>query len=89
MSFTLSILDRRILQLALPSVINNITIPLLGLCDLAVVGHIGSGIYLAAMSVATTFFNVTYWLFGFLRMGSSGLTAQAHGAGDLKAIKYR
>lgn len=86
MSFTLSILDRRILQLALPSVINNITIPLLGLCDLAVVGHIGSGIYLAAMSVATTFFNVTYWLFGFLRMGSSGLTAQAHGAGDLKAI---
>lgn len=86
MSITLSTLDRRILQLALPSVINNITIPLLGLCDLAIVGHIGSGIYLAAMSVATTFFNVTYWLFGFLRMGSSGLTAQAHGAGDRKAI---
>lgn len=86
MSLNFSSIDRRILQLALPSVINNITVPLLGLCDLAIVGHIGSGIYLAAMSVATTFFNVTYWLFGFLRMGSSGLTAQAHGANDKQAI---
>lgn len=79
------ILDRRqlsaIAALALPAVVTNITTPLLSLTDLAIVGHFGSGVFIAAIAVGGTMFNILYWLFGFLRMGTSGLTAQAFGAG--------
>ena len=65
--------DRAILRLAVPSIVSNITVPLLGLVDLAIVGHLqapgGSGRYIAAIAVGTMIFNVMYWLFGFLRMG--------------------
>lgn len=75
-------IDREILRLALPCIVSNITVPLLGLVDLAIVGHIGSATLIAAISVGTMIFNVMYWLMGFLRMGTSGMTAQAYGRHD-------
>ena len=75
-------LNKEILRLALPSIITNITVPLLGMVDVAIVGHIGNASYIAAIALATMVFNLIYWNFGFLRMGTSGLTAQAYGAND-------
>ena len=75
-------MNREILRLALPSIITNITVPLLGMVDVAIVGHIGNASYIAAIALATMVFNLIYWNFGFLRMGTSGLTAQAYGAND-------
>lgn len=75
-------IDRDILALALPSVVANITTPLLGLVDMAIVGHMGSPAYMAAIALGGTMFSMIYWVFGFLRMGTSGMTAQACGAGD-------
>lgn len=75
-------IDSDILKLAIPSIVSNITVPLLGLVDLTIVGHLGSARYIAAIAVGTMIFNVLYWLFGFLRMGTSGMTAQALGRGD-------
>ena len=77
-------LDRQILRIAIPSIVSNITVPLLGLVDLAIVGHLGSTAYIGAISLGGMIFNVVYWIFGFLRMGSSGLTAQAYGRSDFK-----
>ncbi len=75
-------MNRDILRLALPSVISNITVPLLSLVDIAIMGHIGDATYLAAISVGAMIFNVMYWVLGFLRMSTSGLTSQALGRGD-------
>lgn len=75
-------MNRQILKLALPSIITNITVPLLGMVDVAIVGHIGNASYIAAIALATMVFNLIYWGFGFLRAGTSGLTAQAYGAQD-------
>ena len=75
-------MNREILRLAIPSIITNITVPLLGMVDVAIVGHIGNASYIAAIALATMVFNLIYWNFGFLRMGTSGLTAQAYGAED-------
>ena len=85
-------LNRDILRLALPSIVSNITVPLLGLCDVAIMGHVGGATSIGAISVGSMIFNVMYWLFAFLRMGSSGLAAQAYGAqrsGDAAAILWR
>lgn len=79
--------DKDILRLAVPSIISNITVPLLGLADLAIVGHMGSEQYIAAIAVGTMMFNVIYWLFGFLRMGTSGMTSQALGREDHSSVK--
>ena len=73
---------RRILMLAIPCIISNITVPLLGLVDVSIVGHMGDASYIGAIAIGSMMFNIVYWLFGFLRMGTSGLTAQAVGAGD-------
>lgn len=78
--------DREILHLAIPSIISNVTVPLLGLIDLAIVGHVGDATYIGAISVGTMIFNVIYWVFGFLRMGTSGLTSQALGRRDLTEV---
>ena len=78
--------DRQILQIALPSIVSNITVPLLGMIDVAIVGHMGSPVYIGAVAVGSMIFNLVYWLFGFLRMGSSGLTAQAWGRRDLTEV---
>lgn len=72
-------MNKRILGLALPNIITNITVPLLGMVDMAIVGHL-SGDHIGAIAIGTQIFNLIYWNFGFLRMGTSGLTAQAFGA---------
>ena len=72
-------MNRRILGLALPNIVTNITVPLLGMVDMAIVGHL-SGNHIGAIAIGTQIFNLIYWNFGFLRMGTSGLTAQAFGA---------
>lgn len=69
----------RIWQLAWPIIISNITVPLLGLVDTAVVGHLPDSRYLAAVTLGATLFSFLYWGFGFLRMGTTGLVAQAVG----------
>ncbi|MGI6241982.1 MAG: MATE family efflux transporter [Prevotella sp.] len=80
-------IDKDILQLAVPSIVSNITVPLLGLVDLAIVGHMGSEQYIAAIAVGGMIFNVIYWLFGFLRMGTSGMTSQALGREDYASVR--
>ncbi len=76
--------DNQILKIALPSIVSNITVPLLGLVDVAIVGHLGSAAYIGAIAVGGMTFNVIYWIFGFLRMGTSGMTSQALGRRDLQ-----
>ena len=80
-------IHHEILRLALPSIISNITVPLLGLVDLTIVGHLGSEVYIGAIAVGTMIFNVLYWLLGFLRMGNSGMTSQAFGRRDEQAVR--
>lgn len=75
-------INRNILRLALPSVISNITVPLLGLVDLSIVGHLGQTEQIGAIAIGSTVFNMIYWIFAFLRMGTTGMTSQAHGARD-------
>ena len=78
--------NKQILRLALPSMVSNITVPLLALVDVAIVGHLGAAAYIGAIAVGGTIFNVIYWVFGFLRMGTSGLTSQALGRRDLTEV---
>lgn len=80
-------MNREICRLAVPAIVSNITVPLLSLVDITIVGHMGDASFLGAISVGAMIFNVIYWLFGFLRMGSSGLTAQAYGSGDFIGIQ--
>ncbi len=75
-----------ILRIAIPSIVSNITVPLLGLVDVAIVGHMGNSVYIGAIAIGSMIFNVICWIFGFLRMGSSGMTSQAYGAGDRSMI---
>jgi MATE family multidrug resistance protein len=76
-------MNKRILGLALPNIITNITVPLLGMVDMAIVGTL-SVAHLGAIAIGTQIFNLIYWNFGFLRMGTSGFTAQAYGANDMR-----
>lgn len=78
--------DQQILKIAVPSIVSNITVPLLGLIDVAIVGHMGDAVYIGAVAVGSMIFNLVYWLFGFLRMGTSGMTAQAFGRRDLAGV---
>lgn len=83
---------RRVLGIALPIVLSNATVPLLGAVDTGVIGQLGQAAPIGAVGVATVILTGAYWLFGFLRMGTSGLAAQAIGAGDkteLSAILIR
>lgn len=76
-------MNKRILGLAIPNIITNITVPLLGMVDMAIVGHLSTA-HLGAIAIGTQIFNLIYWNFGFLRMGTSGFTAQAFGAQDMR-----
>jgi multidrug resistance protein, MATE family len=69
-----------VFALALPMVFSNITTPLLGLVDTWVIGHLSQAWFLGGVSVGATLINLIFWLLGFLRMSTTGLTAQAHGA---------
>ena len=71
-----------ILRIAVPVMLSNVSTPLIGVVDTAVVGHLPNPAYLGAAAVGGMIFSVVFWGFGFLRMGTTGLTAQARGAGD-------
>ena len=73
----------RLLKIAAPIVLSNATVPLLGAVDTGVVGQMGQAAPIGAVGVGAVVLVTLYWIFGFLRMGTSGLAAQAHGAGDL------
>lgn len=81
-------MNKRILSLAFPNIITNLTVPLLGLVDTAIVGHLDTKVsnldYIGAIAVGTMIINFIYWNFGFLRMGTSGFTAQSYGKRDLR-----
>lgn len=74
--------NREILRIAVPAIVSNITVPLLGLVDTAIAGHMGDASYIGAIAVGGVVFNAVFWLFSFLRWGTGGLTAQALGACD-------
>ena len=78
--------DSQILRIAVPSIVSNITVPLLGLIDVAIVGHMGDAVYIGAVAVGSMIFSLLYWLFAFLRMGTSGMTSQAFGRRDLPEV---
>ena len=79
---TRTTLNSQILRLAIPSILANITIPLVGLVDTAIVGHIANATFIGGIAIGTMLFDLLYWNFGFLRVGTSGMTAQAFGRGD-------
>ncbi|MEY4984465.1 MAG: hypothetical protein RIR62_2731, partial [Pseudomonadota bacterium] len=72
----------RLLRIAAPIVISNATVPLLGAVDTGVVGQMGQAAPIGAVGIGAIILTTLYWVFGFLRMGTTGLAAQAHGAGD-------
>ncbi|MBY6187876.1 MATE family efflux transporter DinF [Marinobacter hydrocarbonoclasticus] len=76
---------RRTFMLALPMILSNVTIPLLGLIDTAVIGHLSDAYYLGGVAVGAMIITFLFWILGFLRMATTGLVAQAYGAGDALA----
>ncbi|HET9679623.1 MAG TPA: MATE family efflux transporter [Gammaproteobacteria bacterium] len=84
MSFTL---HKRILAIALPMIVSNLSVPLVGMVDTGVAGHLPDVAYLAAVAVGATIFNFLFLGLNFLRMGTTGLTAQAHGRDDFSAAR--
>jgi len=80
-SETLQLTHRRVLTVALPVVLSNATVPILGAVDTGVVGQMGLAAPIGAVGIGAIALTAIYWIFGFLRMGTAGFTAQAHGAG--------
>ena len=76
--------NSNILRLALPSILANITIPLVGIVDTAIVGHLSDAAAIGGIAIGTMLFDLLYWNFGFLRVGTSGLTAQAFGRSKVR-----
>lgn len=81
-------MNREILKLAIPNIISNITIPLLGLVDMILMGHLGSAVYIGAIALGGIIFSVLYSFFSFLRAGTTGFTAQALGSNNKTEIIY-
>lgn len=82
-------MNRAILRIAIPNIISNITVPLMGIISTAIAGRVGGGdaeLSIGALSIGATIFNFIYWNCSFIRMGTSGITAQAFGAGDRHTI---
>ena len=79
--------NRDILHLAVPSILANITIPLVGIVDTAIVGHLSNAAAIGGIAIGTMLFDLLYWNFAFLRIGTSGLTAQAYGKGGKECRK--
>jgi MATE family multidrug resistance protein len=77
-------LNRQILGLAVPSILANITVPFVGIVDLAIAGHLGDAAAIGGIAVGTMLFDMLYWNVGFLRVGTGGITAQAYGRRDWK-----
>lgn len=78
-------LNKEILRLAIPNIISNVSVPLISTVDTALMGHL-SAAHLGAVGIGSMIFNFIYWNFGFLRMGTTGMTAQAYGANNSKEI---
>ncbi|MRU15055.1 MATE family efflux transporter [Roseovarius sp. A21] len=76
-----TITHKRVLKIALPILLANITVPILGAVDTGVVGQLGQAAPIGAVGIGAIILSALYWVFGFLRMGTTGLTSQAHGAG--------
>ncbi|EAQ24126.1 MATE family efflux transporter [Roseovarius sp. 217] len=76
----------RVLKIALPIVISNATVPILGAVDTGVVGQLGTAAPIGAVGIGAVIITGIYWLFGFLRMGTTGLTSQAQGAGQVGEV---
>jgi MATE family multidrug resistance protein len=79
-------MNKKILRLAIPNILSNLSVPILSSVDTAIVGHLDKVSYLGAIAVGSMIFNFIYWGFGFLRMGTTGLTAQCFGKEDDKEI---
>lgn len=79
-------INKDILKLAIPSILANITVPIVGMVDIAVAGHLDfqAATMIGGIAIGTMLFDLLYWNFGFLRVGTGGLTAQAYGRGDRK-----
>ena len=79
-------INRDILKLAVPSILANITVPIVGMVDIAVAGHLdaNAATMIGGIAIGTMLFDLLYWNFGFLRISTGGLTAQAFGRGDMK-----
>src|SRR5688500_3952967 len=77
---------RRVLAIAIPIMLSNVSQPLIGVVDTAVIGRLPEPYYIGAIAIASLVFNFLYWGFGFLRLGTSGLTAQAFGADDEREV---
>ena len=77
-------INKDILKLAIPSILANITVPIVGMVDIAVAGHLDTqaATMIGGIAIGTMLFDLLYWNFGFLRVGTGGLTAQAYGRGD-------
>ena len=78
----LNSLDRKIWGIAWPAILSNISVPILGLVDAAILGHLGDARYLGAVALGAAILSFLYWGFSFLRMGTTGLVARATGAGE-------
>ena len=78
-------INREVIRLAVPSILANITVPLVGIVDTAIAGHLGDAVLIGGIAVGTMLFDLLYWNMGFLRVGTGGITAQAYGRGDMKA----
>ena len=78
-------INREVVRLAVPSILANITVPLVGMVDTAVAGHLGDASLIGGIAIGTMLFDLLYWNMGFLRVGTGGITAQAYGRGDRKA----
>ena len=82
--------NRNILNLAVPSILANVTVPLVGMVDIAVAGHLDASsvasvaTMIGGIAIGTMLFDLLYWNFGFLRVGTGGLTAQAFGKGNMR-----
>jgi len=86
MSFRIQPSTRRIFAIALPAIVSNVSVPLLSLVDAAIVGHLGDALYIGAIAVAANIFSMIYWIFLFLRAGTSGFTAQENGSHHAEGI---
>ncbi|MDA9207266.1 MATE family efflux transporter [Octadecabacter sp.] len=82
MADTAPLTHRRILNIAVPVVLANVTVPLLGLVDTGVVGQMGLAAPIGAVGIGAVILTALYWIFGFLRMGTTGFASQSRGAGD-------
>lgn len=74
---------RQIFALSIPAIVANVATPLMSMCDLGIAGRLGGADIIGAVAMGGVVFNLLYWLMGFLRMGTSGQTAQSYGAGDV------